>query len=222
MTTLGAQIISDKPEKMRDTILWLRSLNLFDEIVAVADVDNGLDIIESAKLADRYTTLKFEHQEQAIDTAISLSTTDWQFRIDDDERMGARFKEYARYLLNHNDVDVYWFPRMWIYPDEKHFLTNPLWYPDIQPRLWRKGFLKATPGIHMHPTTKGANEINYGINIFHYILIQNTYEQRIQRCEMQAKMLGITLEQYKPGMATYYLPEDHKDMATIGGLLEEL
>lgn len=221
MTTLGAQIISDKPEKMKSTIEWLRNLNIFDEIVAVADNDKGDEIIESAKLADKYTTLKFDHQEQAIDLAISLSTTDWQFRIDDDERMGQNFKTHILGLID-RDIDVYWFNRMWLYPDEKHFLNNPLWYPDPQPRLWRKGYLRATPGVHMHPTTSGKNVISEYINIFHYILIQNTYEQRIERCRMQANMLGITLEQYKPGMATFYLPEDHPEMATTALLLEEL
>lgn len=221
MTTLGAQIISDKPEKMKGTILWLKGLNIFDQVCAVADIDKGMDIVESAKLADKYTTQMFEHQEQAIDTAISICDADWQFRIDDDERMGVNFLRDVCELIK-LDVDVFWFNRMWLYPDDKHFIVSLPWYPDAQPRLWRKGFLKATPGVHMHPTTKGKNVTIERINIFHYVLIDNTYEERIERCKMQAAFLNQTLDQYrKGGMAGYYLPEDYINQVEIRPILEE-
>lgn len=221
MTTLGAQVISDKPGRLRDTIKYLRSLKVFDEIVAVADVDNGDEILNSAKLADRYSTLKFEHQEQAIDEAIKLSTTDWMFRIDDDEKMGVNFKNEVHSLINNPGFDVYWFPRAWLYPDDAHYLANGPWYPDEQPRLWRKGFMKGNGGVHSHPTTFGRQTIHWNCNIFHYLLIDTTYEQRIQRCEMHSKLLGISLKDYKPNLGVYYLPEEHKNYAVILKTAEE-
>ncbi len=222
MTTLGAQIISNKPDRMRNTILWLRNLGIFDEIVAVADIDNGTEVIESAKLADRYVTQVFRHQEEAIDTAISLSTTDWMVRIDDDERMGVNFRDRARILMQDNDVDVYWFPRAWLYKDNKHFLSDVPWYPDYQPRLFRRGHLKASAGVHVHPAAIGNSRIENYVNIFHYLLIDFTYEQRLEKCKDYAQMMGFSLDEFLKGYGMFYLPEKYGDNFTLLEITEEI
>jgi hypothetical protein len=220
MPTLGAQIISDNPVRMLSTIVWLRSLKLFDEVIAVADIDKGNDIIESATFADRYTTLSFEHQEEAIDTAINMSTTDWMFRIDDDELMGSNFISGVRKLVENPTHDSYWFPRMWLYKDSRHFIASSPNYPDHQIRLFKKGSLRATKGTHMHPTTIGTSS-TISFHIFHYLLLDTTYEERVEKCKNYARLMGISIDDFLAGFGKFYLPEKYDDL-DIKEIVEEL
>ena len=89
MVTFGAQIISENADLLSDTIDWLRNTKLFDEIVAIGDLDNGSDILFSAKKADKYALMSISTQEKYLDKLEMLSTTDWRFRIDDDERISS-------------------------------------------------------------------------------------------------------------------------------------
>lgn len=219
MTTLGAQVISNKPEKLRDTITWLRSLNVFDEIVAIADTNKDRDAW-GAKLADKYTTMVIQHQEEAIDAVINLSTTDWMFRIDDDERMGINFKDKVRELIE-RDVDCYWFPRMWLYKDTSHFLGQLPWYPDYQPRLFRRGSVKGSEGVHVHPIINGKSATEDSINTFHYLLVDTTYEQRLEKCKEYARIMHFTLDEFLSGYGMFYVPEKYGDNFIVSELLEQ-
>ena len=220
MVTLGAQIISDKPQKMRSSIVWMRSLGIFDEIVAVADVDRGDEILESAKLADKYIPMTFEHQEEAIKASIDLSTTDWMFRIDDDELMGQRFIKGVRNLVENPTADCYWFPRMWLFKDSQHFLSGPPWYPDSQLRLFRRGSIEPASGVHVHPTVLGTStSVNY--NIFHYLLLDTNYEQRVEKCKEYARLMNFTLDMFLNGFGLFYIPEHFGNFA-VDEIVEEL
>jgi hypothetical protein len=218
--TLGGLIISENKELLKLTIEYLRGLKIFDEIVVVADTDNGIDIEESAKLADKYLLRTFDTPEKAIDDLCSLSTCDWQFRLDDDELVGENILNNLRYFVETADKDVYWLPRMWLWPDKDHFLNCYHWYPDHQIRLWKKGHLKAEIGVHMHPRPLGTSGI-LPYHLYHLVLLQRSYDERLHRCRHHADMMGIKFEHFLKGIGLFYLPE-HTNNLIISELTERI
>jgi len=216
--TLGGLIISENKGLLKKTINYLRQLDIFDEIVCVADTDNGNDIEDSAKLADKYLLKSFEAPERAIDDLCSLSTCDWQFRLDDDELVGENFLNIKSFLET-ADKDNYWLPRMWSWKDSDHFLNCYHWYPDHQIRLWRKGFLKAEAGVHMHPRGLGkSGTLPY--HLIHLVLLQRSYDERLHRCRHHAQMMRIQFEHFLKGIGLFYLPE-HTENLVISENIEK-
>lgn len=207
MVTLTAQIISENKDKLNFTINYLRKLNIFDEIAVVADLDNGDDIEDIAKLADKYYLMNMLAPEQAINKINEISSGDWNFRIDDDELIGDVFFTNIKDFIQNAEKDSYWMPRMWSWPDKYHFLNCYHWYPDYQIRLWKKGHLKAVSGFHMHPNPIGSSgTLMY--HLFHLTLIQNNYESRLLKCRHHSELMGIPFEHFLKGIGLFYLPED--------------
>src|SRR4030042_6350456 len=103
---------------------------------------------------------------------------------------------------------------MWPYPDNSNFLNCHHWYPDYQVRLWRKDHLKAELWYHTHPRVIGTSgTIDW--NLFHYILINRTYEERLERCRIHSSLMGIPYEGFITGIGLFYLPENIKDRLII-------
>lgn len=221
MTTLCGAIVSDDKIELKNTIEYMRRLGVFDEIVVVADTDKGIDIEESASLADKYLLKSLETVEEAIDDINNMTSCDWLFRLDDDERVGIRFRDEMKYFLASVEMDAFWMPRFWLWPDKGNFLDCHPWYPDQQLRLWRKNHLKVRIWWHTAPTPVGkVSHISW--HLYHLVLLTKTYEERVERCQLYARKMGIPYAEFLHGIGSFYLPELSKKELDIDRLTEEM
>jgi hypothetical protein len=221
LVTISGQIISENTIELRSTIHYLRRLNLFDEIVCIADTDKDSDIDEAAKLADKYLLRNFYTPEQVIDELNGLASCDWNFRLDDDEKLGETFVKELKLRLETAEDDAYWMPRMWLWPTYGTFLNCYHWYADAQVRLWKKGHLKAEMGVHMHPRVVGTSN-SWGAHLFHLVLMNKTYEERVARCKNHAKLMGIPYDAFIKGIGLFYLPEHIESKLIIQDCIERM
>lgn len=85
--------------------------------------------------------------ESVLDEAVAACDAGYVLRMDDDERISAPM---VRWLADgdYRTNDHWAFPRMHLWPDEAHYITNaPLW-PDLQTRLSVKAKAAGRSRIH--------------------------------------------------------------------------
>jgi glycosyltransferase involved in cell wall biosynthesis len=133
----------------------LESVKFADEIVVV-DM-NSVD--DTVKLAKKFTSKVFHHKdagyvEPARNFAINKASHDWILIVDSDEVVSTGLKNYIeRILKSKQPADIYLIPRQNIIFGETIKYTG--WWPDYQPRLFKKGQINWPEKIHQHPTLKG-------------------------------------------------------------------
>lgn len=222
MQTLGAVIVSEHADLLESVLLWMRDTELFDQIVAVADVKGGPDTERVAhELADISTVMNVPHQGAVLDAAFLLCNTDWVFRMDDDERMGTLFVEGVRNLIERDMHDVYHFPRYWLWPDTTHYISNGCWVynEDRQTRLWKRGCVGSQgsidPGavhVDLVPKPNSRTAVNaLDWHIFHYVLL-TPYEERLKKVARYAQIENVPLGDYRKRIGQFYLPEDSNNV----------
>jgi hypothetical protein len=213
MKTLGLICVSTHADLLDSLLKWAKWTQVFDEITIVADSDGGPEVEKVTKeYTNNYIVKKVNYIEEALQDVINLSHTDWQFKIDDDERMGECFIDDIRNFIETTKFDSIWFPRAWLYPDKEHFISNSYWYPDNQPRLWKQGTARGIPELHQYPSLSS----NYTIldwNIYHFALLESM-EYRLKKCQAYADIWKMSLENYKSTYGSYLLPE-YKDSSKL-------
>ena len=72
--------------------------------------------------------------ESVLDEAVNACPDGYVLRLDDDEQMSA---EMRAWLANgsYRDADHWAFPRLNLWPDVHHYISNQPLYPDLQTRL---------------------------------------------------------------------------------------
>lgn len=99
--------------------------------------------------------------ESVLDVAVAACPDGYVLRMDDDERISDGMLEWLD-ACRYHAADHWAFPRMHLWPDERHYITNrPLW-PDLQTRLSVKAKAGGRPVIHQgspHGTGRVAEEI---------------------------------------------------------------
>jgi len=85
--------------------------------------------------------------EDVLDAAISECEDGYILRLDDDELPSDEMRWWIRKRVY--ECDDHWaFPRLNLYPDADHFITNPPLWPDLQTRLSVKAKAGGRTGIH--------------------------------------------------------------------------
>ncbi|NCN45663.1 MAG: hypothetical protein COU63_03285 [Candidatus Pacebacteria bacterium CG10_big_fil_rev_8_21_14_0_10_36_11] len=136
----------------------LSSVKFADEIVIV-DMESSDDTL---KIAKKYTNNIFHHEDvgyadPARNFAISKATNEWILVVDADEVISEELREIILETINNKDsADIYHLPR-------KNFVFNKWimktgWWPDYQPRLFRKGTVSWQVGVHRLPDMTGTQE----------------------------------------------------------------
>lgn len=140
-------------------------------------------------------------QEMVSDIAVGACSGDYVLRLDDDEKVSPALRKWL--MKGQFTETTYSFPRVYMYPDKRHILSNEGIYPDLQTRLGRKDMMMGVNHIHAG-NPNGAGQI-MPFAIEHHKLIVKSYEQR--------KAIAERYEAIRPGAGTlpeyarYNLPE---------------
>ncbi|MDR0462984.1 MAG: glycosyltransferase family 2 protein [Pseudomonadales bacterium] len=134
---------------------------LADEIVIVdmASTDDTLEI------AERYHVKVFQYPDPEVGFAdpareflFDKAQGEWLLMIDSDEEVRPKLAELIKKIIDGESEefgggDVYYIARRNIIFDRE--LTHTGWFPDYQPRLWKKGKLTWQPTVHSVPEIHG-------------------------------------------------------------------
>ena len=109
-----------------------------DELIVVDSHSTDRTAAISREFTDKVHQLDFNGFGRLRNEAVALTTHEWVFSLDSDERMTPELKEEIRSMLDRGpDADAYFVPR------KNYFLGRWIkhcgWYPDYrQPQLFRK------------------------------------------------------------------------------------
>ena len=109
-----------------------------DELIVVDSHSTDRTAAISREFTDKVHQLDFHGFGRLRNEAVALTTHEWVFSLDSDERMTPELKEEIRLVLDRGpDADAYFVPR------KNYFLGRWIkhcgWYPDYrQPQLFRK------------------------------------------------------------------------------------
>ena len=110
-----------------------------DELIVVDSHSNDRTAAISREFTDKVYQVDFHGFGRLRNDAVVLTTHEWVFSLDSDERMTPELREEIRLLLDRGpDADAYFVPR------KNYFLGRWInhcgWYPDYRhPQLFRKG-----------------------------------------------------------------------------------
>ncbi len=137
MTTLSVCCLTKDPGARVAAIM--RQLRPVAREIVVA-VDSRLDphrLGRYAEVADRLLRYEFmDSCQQALPWIPTQCAGDWILLIDGDEVLSPTLIEQLPELISERDVNQYWLPCRWLYPDANHYLAQPPWHFST-PRLVR-------------------------------------------------------------------------------------
>jgi hypothetical protein len=116
-------------------------------------------------------------QEDVMDQAVQACHGDYVLRVDDDEVISPALVKWLQaeiYQLINNKV--YAFPRVYLWPDAQHLLTNPGMYPDLQTRLGKRACMLGVNYVHAGNPHGTGQIVPYAIE--HHNLLVKSREQR--------------------------------------------
>lgn len=130
-----------------------------DEILVVDMASKDETVELASKASSKVKILKYPHQhgfaDPARNWAIKQAEGDWILILDADERVGAELKKELPQLMA-SETDVYYLPRKNMIWGE--WIKHTGWWPDYQPRLFRKGHLTWPGEVHAQPEVNGQVE----------------------------------------------------------------
>lgn len=163
----------------------LRSVQFAQEIIVV-DMHSTDATVEVAK---RFTKNIFQHKDvgyadPAREFGLKKATQPWVLVLDADEEVTPELQTVIEQTLTAPQADIYYLPR-------KNFVFGQWilrtgWWPDYQPRLFKRGAVSWQVGVHRMPDVKGTTfsfpaEEKYALlhhnytDITHFIEKLNTY-----------------------------------------------
>jgi glycosyltransferase involved in cell wall biosynthesis len=142
--------------------------DVVDEIVIV----DGCSTDKTAWLCRKYTDKFYEHKfsgSLSVERNISLSKArnEWVLVMDADEALSPRLKSNIRDLVQHDETDGYYIPRLKIWDGKP--LRHGRAYPDYQLRLFKKSKGAFVKAAHETFDLNGrARKLEPGYDMFHY------------------------------------------------------
>ena len=180
-----------------------------DEIIVAADsrMDVG-ELGEVAAVADRLVRFEFVFPAHANAWLHGLATSDWILLLDNDEIPGAELLAALPGLLEATDVQQYWIPRRWSFPDPLHWLDERPWAPDFQNRLVRNDATLEFSG-RKHTYSEPVLPARYlEAPLYHLDCAVTTREARERKIDAyEALRPGLQAPGGGPLNERYYLPE---------------
>ncbi|MFH2118330.1 MAG: glycosyltransferase family 2 protein [Candidatus Paceibacterota bacterium] len=170
----------------------LESIKFADEIVIV-DMHSTDKTVE---LARQFTKQIFQHEDlgyadPARNFALSKASHDWILVIDADEVVTDELKKIILDTIAQAEAaDVYWLPRKNMVFG--HWIAKTGWWPDHQPRLFKKGTVSWQVGVHRLPDVRGKEiyfpeEEKFALLHFNYDDINHFIEKLNHYTTIQAK-----------------------------------
>jgi hypothetical protein len=172
-----------------------------DEIVIAADADADDERLgHYAAVADRLLRAEVDYIERSLGWLHAQCSGDWILRLDGDELASAELIRQLPELIEARDVEQYWLPRRWLFPDESHWLDGHPWWPDYQNRLVRNGPQLRFSG-RLHTSAERVLPARYATTpIYHLDCLVNDSEKRLSKA-FHYEALGTA------GHLPFYLPE---------------
>ncbi|MBD3250095.1 MAG: glycosyltransferase [Candidatus Pacebacteria bacterium] len=170
----------------------LQSVQFADEIVVV-DM-HSTD--RTKEIAKKYANQVLDHEDigyadPARDWSINQASHDWILVIDADEEVSSVLQTKIKQLIEQDSpADVYYFPRQNMIFGE--WIKAAGWWPDHQPRLFRKGFVSWKVGVHRMPDVKGqvvrlpATKDN-SLTHHNYLTVEDFVDRMNRYTSLQAK-----------------------------------
>lgn len=165
------------------------------EFVIAVDggVPEGAGIIELG--ADRYVGVRSKgYVESVLDEAVAACRGRYVLRLDDDERCSPGMVAWlvkGAYL----ERDHWCFPRLHLWPDEKHFLDDTQLWPDFQTRLSVRE--KSGGRHHIHAMSPFGMGEQAPCALEHHKFLVKSYDER----------RAIAAKWHTGGMTAFSLPE---------------
>lgn len=134
----------------------IQSVKDFADEIVVVDMESDDKTREIAKKlgAKIFSHKKTGYVEPARNFAISKAGSDWVFILDADEEVPPTLATEIKQRIKSSKVDYYRIPRKNIIFGR--FIKHSRWWPDMNIRLFRKGFVSWNEIIHAVPLTQGV------------------------------------------------------------------
>jgi len=132
----------------------LESVAFANEIIVV-DMESSDNTV---KVAKKYTDNVFSHPDvgyadPARNFSLAKAKSNWILVLDADETISPSLQAKILDLLTEPQADIYWLPRQnFVFGA---WLNKAGWWPDHQPRLFRKGSVSWAVGVHRMPDMIG-------------------------------------------------------------------
>jgi MMP 1-O-methyltransferase len=178
-----------------------------DELVVGVDTSSS-DATEQicGEYADKLFRLEpIGSSERALAWLNEQCTSDWIFRLDDDELPSTALIRALPDLLRDREYTHYALPRRWIIDDsQSSWIGQHPWWPDWQIRLFRNiRSLLTYPGhLHSECLVQGAGGYVPEGSLYHYTLVYHSEKRRQERLQQY--------EQISPNNSTphFYFPRE--------------
>lgn len=176
------------------------SIKGFADEIVVVDMESSDKTVEIAKKlgARTFSHKKTGYVEPARNFAIEKTTRDWIFILDADEEATPGLIKKLKEITKSPKADYYRIPRKNIIFGK--WIKHSRWWPDMNIRFFKKGFVSWNEVIHMVPMTQGVGdeiEAKEELAILHhnYDSIED-YIERMNRYSSEYAKLKIA-EGYK-------------------------
>jgi hypothetical protein len=191
MTDLTILCVTQGHDYARPFILEMERLasDVFAELVLVTD---GHEVQSDGYL------------ESVLDDALKLCLTDYVLRLDDDEQATPEMRDWLA-AGAYRGHDHWAFPRLNLWPDAAHHITNPPLYPDLQTRLSTKEKSGGRHDVHAG-SPHGTGHIA-PVAIEHHKFLCRPMEDRLALLERYEAILPGAGKQY----AMFSVPELYRD-----------
>ncbi|OGJ37796.1 MAG: hypothetical protein A2383_01770 [Candidatus Pacebacteria bacterium RIFOXYB1_FULL_39_46] len=209
MRSVKLSVVINTKDVANTIVRTLRSVSFADEIVIVDMYSSD----GTLTLARKFTKKIFQHKDlgyadPARNFALSKASHEWILVVDADEVVSDELKQIVLQTLDQESAaDVYWLPRKNIVFG--HWITKTGWWPDYQPRLFKKGAVSWQVGVHRLPDVKGKEvylptEEKYALQHFnyddvdHFVTKLNHYTsiQAKERTEIKDFSSAVVLEKF--------------------------
>lgn len=187
----------------------LASLSFCNEIVVVdmESTDNSADVARQAG-AHVFQHPDIGYADPARNFAIEKAQHDWILVIDADEEVPASLVPTLTTLIHETTASVIWLPRQnYIFGEQANYGG---WWPDYQPRLFRKGHVKWQVGVHRMPEIIGQE--HYLPARPEFALLHHNYTSVSHFIE---KLNRYTTIQAQERQTTHEIPTTGADLVTV-------
>lgn len=194
-----------------------------DEVVIAADsrVD-GETLAGYSALADKLFRIEFLMAERHLAWLCAQCDGDWILRLDGDEVAGQAFVRRLPEMLASRNVQQFWIPRAWLYPDAERVLAGAPWSEDFVNRLTRNDRTLRISG-QQHTDAEPVTPREYIEQPFYHLdLLTTDRRQRLDKV--------VRYEVARPRLLAagggrlneaFYLPELRRDALELRPVPEE-
>jgi glycosyltransferase involved in cell wall biosynthesis len=191
MSTLSV-VINTKNEAKNIKRALSSVKKIADEIIVVDMMsDDG-----TPKIAKEMGAKVFEYKKEhgfadpARNFALTKASGDWVLILDADEEISKKLSENITKLIESEEFDAYFLPRKNIIFDK--WIEYSGWWPDYQPRLFKKGHLEWPGKVHAQPIVKGGAKHlpakqEYAITHYNYTDIEQYLDKLNRYTTLTAK-----------------------------------